>query len=85
MKVSYTGKSAPVDGHGVNIQFNVDGALLNCYVSHEALQDIDPAPQQASASELFERNQTTTLALAEKKIRSVLPLKILKEDVAQSA
>jgi len=81
MKVSFTGRYVSVDAHGINIQFDVDGSLLNCYVSIEALQKIDTAPQKLLAIQLFERNTNAIVDLAESKIRGVLPIRILEADV----
>ncbi len=58
MIIEFTGSTAlNPSTFGISFQALVDDARVNCQVSTEALQDIEPAHATAEPMEQFERNR----------------------------
>ena len=84
MKITFSDKCAPnPQTNGINFEAIVNGQSVVCFVSTEALQDIDPNTAQYTALQQFLANRSTFETIAEQKIRSsnLRPVDITASDV----
>lgn len=78
MQVSFSGKYAVNSAtFGINFEALVDGSIVICMVSPEALEDINPSHALSTAQDQFTSNRSTFECIAENKIRSGQPQPIM--------
>lgn len=70
MNIEFTGAYAKNENFGINFQAKVDGQLVSCVVSTEALQDINPNRRLDSAEQQYQDNQYQLESIAREKIQN---------------
>ncbi|WP_312368040.1 DUF1488 family protein [Stenotrophomonas sp.] len=84
MQISFSGKYAldPAT-FGINFEAIVDGSIVVCKVSTEALQDINPSDALGTAQDQFTSNRSAFERIAKEKIRNgkQAPIVITRADV----
>ena len=84
MNITFSGQYAiNPQTFGINFEATVNGQSVECSVSTEALQDIDPSNAHNSAEQQFLANQSRFQVIAEQKIRAgaTSPVRITSSDV----
>jgi len=77
MEVTFSGKYAvSSETFGISFEAHLDGHRINCNVSQEALQDVDPDNAAGDVEQQFLANRSKLEDLAERKIRAALPTRI---------
>jgi hypothetical protein len=70
MKIEFTGPARLADDGGVFYPALLDGQVLSCHFSYEALDDVEPDGILGDALVHFTNHQLKLLSIAEQKIRS---------------
>lgn len=68
MRIELKGPAFPADDGGVSFRAYVDGNLVACWFTWEALQDVDPENREADAMSQFEANKDRLLVVAQQLI-----------------
>jgi len=77
MEITFSGKhSMNPETFGISFEALLDGHRINCLVTQEALQDIDPENANDSPENQFSANRYKLEAIADAKIRAALPTRI---------
>lgn len=85
MQVSFSGKHANnPETFGINFEAIVDGSIVVCMVSAEALRDIDPSNAGGGVQDQFISKRSLFERIAEQKIRAgqPAPIRITSADVS---
>ena len=72
MNVEFPGPAIPADDGGVAFRAFVDGEIVSCRFSMEALQDVNPQLTMEEPLAQFEASRETLLDAASKKIEKGL-------------
>jgi len=69
MKIEFIGPATIANDGGVHYPALLDGQILTCHFSYEALDDIEPVGILGDALTHFKNHQLKLLSIAEQKIR----------------
>lgn len=70
MDIQFPGPTVPANDGGISFKALVDGQVVACKFSMEALQDVNPEFAAASPEDQFQASKSRLLAIAETKIRA---------------
>lgn len=70
MNVQFPGPAVPMQGGGISYRATVDGVMVACQFTWEALQDVNPELTLDQPINQFNSSAERLLSIAEKKIRS---------------
>ena len=68
MKIEFIGPAAVAEDEGVLFPTKVDGQMILCHFSFEALEDIEPDSLQEDPLQQFEAHKLKLLSIAEAKL-----------------
>jgi hypothetical protein len=68
MKIEFIGPAARAEDEGVLFPARVDGQMILCHFSFEALEDIEPDSLQEDPIQQFEAHKLKLLSIAEAKL-----------------
>lgn len=69
MNITFTGNyTQNTSNFGINFEAEVDGEQVICWVSKEALQDVNPSDRMNKAENQFSNNQTQFENIARNKL-----------------
>lgn len=68
MKIEFIGPATLAEDEGVLFPARVDGRIIFCHFSFEALEDIEPDSLQEDSIQQFEAHKLKLLSIAEAKL-----------------
>jgi hypothetical protein len=83
MSISFGSSFTFNEAFGISFEAALDGSTVVCFVTSEALQDIDPSRAQCSPEEQFTANRSAFEGIARRKILAgeQRPIRIIRADV----